>query len=88
MRDCAERKNILPIAADFVGATPRGRPETCASVTFHPMRGCAEWKNLLPSAADVVGAGSIPPGGILRWRFARTLPYDVRDASHIFVICG
>ena len=74
MRDCAERKNILPIAADSVGtgsilpgethilkwisvgATPRGRPNQCASVTLDPMRDCAEWKNILPKAADSVGA--------------------------------
>ena len=35
-----------------VGATLRGRPHQCASVTLDPVRDCAERKNFLPSAAS------------------------------------
>ena len=77
VRDYAERKNLLPSAANFemdirtsVGATPRGRPETwrfiqCASVTLDPMRGCAERKNLFPSAADFEMDTRTPVGATL-----------------------
>ena len=55
MRDYAERKNPSSIAADSVGATLCGRPETCASVTLDPVRGYADRKNLLPNTADFIG---------------------------------
>ena len=71
MRDCAEWKNILPSAADFVGVgfypalgnphfetdIRRGDPMwSPESVTLDPVRDCAERKNIIPSA-DAIRRG-------------------------------
>ena len=82
MRDYAEWKNLFPSAANFemdtrtsVGATPRGRPETCESVTLDPTSAHGQLCSLRGFAAKIhfmAGTSSFPQNA-LRWRFAGAL---------------